>query len=476
MTSTEDLQTGGDTLTDANLHQPHTSRSSNEVKKSTRLMTIDVCLLSVPLSLLFTSVASLGNLQSSVNASLGTASMSVIYVAQVLSAAFLSTWMISKLGQKITITVSLLFSSAYIAVQFYPVPYTLLPAAFLFGLVKSPLLTAQYSLLTGMGSLYAELTGANIEACITRFFGIFFLIFLSCNVSGNLISSQVVPSDPPEANSSSVPALLGCGATFCERSQGNRTSSDISEAQRQTLAAIGLTLALMAPVAALLFSNSYKRYQPVSPTIKPSTRNQFFSTFRQMKKPYQLLMIPMLMWSGVQPTFMTADYTDAYVSCVLGVHMVGYTMVCYGVCDAISSILCSPVVKWVGRKPVFLFAAALNGGLIAFLFYWEPSPNHLPVFFVVSGLWGVSHAAWHTQAHALCGLMFGHDAEAAFSVYEMWLSVGHIVAYVCSSLLCVTSKIFVMLAFYSFAVAGYLLIEFLEWLTRQSNTDRKQSL
>jgi hypothetical protein len=31
------------------------------------------------------------------------------------------------------------------------------------------------------------------------------------------------------------------------------------------------------------------------------------------------------------------------------------------------------------------------------LIYWHPNPDHLPVFFVLAALWGLSDAVWQTQ-------------------------------------------------------------------------------
>lgn len=83
--------------------------------------------------------------------SLGTASLSVVYVAQLLSASFLPTWLIWKFGQRTTIAVSMFLSSVFIAAQYYPIVYTLVPAAAVYGTVASPLMTAQYTILTRVG-------------------------------------------------------------------------------------------------------------------------------------------------------------------------------------------------------------------------------------------------------------------------------------------------------------------------------------
>ena len=88
---------------------------------------------------------------------------------------------------------------------------------------------------------------------------------------------------------------------------------------------------------------------------------------------------------------------QAYVSCGLGVHMVGYVMICYGVCDALCSVSFSPLVKVVGRVPVFIMGAVVNFGVIISLIFWRPHPDDTPIFFILAALWGVSDAVWQTQ-------------------------------------------------------------------------------
>ena len=60
------------------------------------------------------------------------------------------------------------------------------------GFAAAPLWSAKCSYLTTSGLRYATLTGQDGDAVVTRFFGIFFLIFQSGQIWGNLISSLVL--------------------------------------------------------------------------------------------------------------------------------------------------------------------------------------------------------------------------------------------------------------------------------------------
>ncbi len=151
--------------------------------------------------------------QSSINEEdgLGVTSLSVLYAAIMVSCMFVPTWLISKLGCKWTIVCCQLCYSAYIGAQFYPTFGTLIPGAIILGLGAAPMWSAKCTYLTQVtlffldstlgvcglslcvaqvGNRYSQLSGEKTpEPCVSRFFGVFFMIFQTSSIWGNLISS-----------------------------------------------------------------------------------------------------------------------------------------------------------------------------------------------------------------------------------------------------------------------------------------------
>lgn len=70
--------------------------------------------------------------------------------------------------------------------------YTLIPTSVLLGLGAAPLWSAQGTYLTIMGNLQAGKVGKLGKDVVNQYFGIFFLVFQSSGVWGNLISSLVL--------------------------------------------------------------------------------------------------------------------------------------------------------------------------------------------------------------------------------------------------------------------------------------------
>ncbi|XP_018010588.1 UNC93-like protein isoform X2 [Hyalella azteca] len=425
----------------------------------------NIIVISIAFTFLFTAYNAMANLQSSINEELGTTSLAVLYGALVLSCMFVPPLLISKLKVKLTIAVCMLGYSAYMVAQFYPEYYTMIPGAILLGLGAAPMWSAKCTYLTEVGRIYAGITNQDTEVIVTRMFGIFFLFFQSSQVWGNLISSAVLSVDSELVDPEDATM---CGIHYCamDNHTSNSTVNEVTDAKRYTLSGIYLACALLSSVIVVLFVDPLSRFgdyesKKEAATMKDGVR-LLGATFRHLMHPYQLLIIPLTVWSGVEQAFIQGDFTSAFISCGLGVHMVGYVMICYGICDAVCSVCFSPIVKIVGRIPVFILGAVANAAIIILFFLWEPNSDDMPVFFIAAAVWGIADAVWQTQINAFYGIIFPGEAEAAFSNYRMWESIGFIITFVTNSTICIDTKLYIVIGFLSAGMTGYFIIEFLE--------------
>ena len=74
--------------------------------------------------------------------------MTTIYVALIFSCMFLPSAMIKHLTAKWTMCISMFCYSTYVAAQFYPEYYTLIPTAIVLGLAAAPMWSAKCKYLT----------------------------------------------------------------------------------------------------------------------------------------------------------------------------------------------------------------------------------------------------------------------------------------------------------------------------------------
>ena len=121
------------------------------------------------------------------------------------------------------------------------------------------------------------------------------------------------------------------------------------------------------------------------------------ATFKHMKKPYQMFIIPLTIWSGLEQGFFAADYTAGFISCIFGVGDVGWILITYGVCDAICSLSFGVIIKYTGRPPIYILGASINLAVTITLLTWSPDYEKKYIFFILAGMWGVADAVWQTQ-------------------------------------------------------------------------------
>ncbi|XP_072822312.1 protein unc-93 homolog A isoform X2 [Vicugna pacos] len=361
----------------------------------------NVLVVSLGFLLLFTAYGGLQNLQSSLysEAGLGVAALSTLYCGMLLSSMFLPPVLIQKLGCKWTIVTSMCCYVAFSLGNFYASWYTLVPTSVLLGLGAAPLWSAQGTYLTIMGNAHAEKAGKAGKDVVNQYFGIFFLIFQSSGVWGNLISSLVFGQTPTHG---AVPEeqLLSCGASDClmATASSNSTSHPSQELIYTLLGiytgsgvlAVLLTAVLLEPVKGAQRTREGKERAP-------RTWSALLSTFKLFRDKRLRLLVLLPLYSGFEQAFLAGDYTRSYATCALGIQYVGYVMICFAAVNALCSLLYGKLAAHTGRTALFALGAATHLSCILALLLWRPHPSQLAVFFVLSGLWGVADAVWQTQ-------------------------------------------------------------------------------
>lgn len=134
-------------------------------------------------------------------------------------------------------------------------------------------------------------------------------------------------------------------------------------------------------------------------------------------------------------------------------------MICFGVVNAICSILFGSIMKYIGRIPIIIVGCITHGVLIIVLLFWRPSPDSPIIFFVISGLYGVGDAVWQTQINGIYGALFRRNKEAAFSNYRLWESVGFVIAYAYSITLCARMKLYILFSVLILGILGWVIVE-----------------
>ncbi|KAF3831273.1 hypothetical protein GH733_000165 [Mirounga leonina] len=466
----------------------------------------NVLVVSFGFLLLFTAYGGLQSLQVSENTwwfcppqsslyseeGLGVTALSTLYGGVLLSSMFLPPLLIKKFGCKWTIVISMCCYVAFSLGNFYASWYTLIPTSILLGLGAAPLWSAQCTYLTITGNTQAEKVGKVGRDVLNQYFGIFFLIFQSSGVWGNLISSLVFGQMPTQE---AIPEeqLLSCGASDCLMAAASTNSTQRpSQMLVYTLLGIYTGSGILAVLLIAMFLEPIKDAQQESEGEKKLPFwSTLLSTLRLLRDKRLCLLGLLPLYSGFEQAFLAGDYTRSYTTCALGIQFVGYMMICFSATNSLCSVLYGSLSQHTGRIALYALGAVTHLSCIIALLLWKPHPHQLAVFFVFSGLWGVADAVWQTQNNgesplggpylgqrgghvvaedlpsrgprgALYGVLFEKNKEAAFANYRLWEALGFVIAFGYSTFLCVNIKLYILLGVLSLTMLAYGAVEYLE--------------
>ncbi|XP_004932254.2 UNC93-like protein [Bombyx mandarina] len=464
--------------------------SSNEKWRINR----NVFVLGFAFMIHFTAFHGTANLQSSVNSDdgAGTFTLAAIYFSLILSNILLPAVVIKWLGCKWTVSMSFITYMPFIAAQFYPKLYTLIPAGMMVGFGGGPLWCAKCTYLSVISEPYSKLSGIPAEVLVVRFFGLFFMFYQMAQIWGNLISSAILSSSLGEApflnetipstamtlitNASEIPPLdfrATCGANFCSSSasHGNSNLKPPSTAKINLIAGVYLACMAIAVLLVAVGVDALTRYTSGrTPASRGKSGLQLLAvTLRQLRHKYQLLLLPVIGYIGAEQAFMAADFTQAYVGCAYGISNIGFVMICFGAWNAIAAPLAGALVKTTGRYPVMVTALVLNLCTLTVLLLWRPNPDQWLVFYGLAAVWGAADAVWLVQVNALSGILFPGHEEAAYSNFRLWEATGSVLAYGSAPYLCVRTRLQILLGLLIVGFTGYTIIELMEYRVKRAH-------
>lgn len=430
----------------------------------------NVVVIGVGFMFLFTAFQNMASLQSSLNPSdgIGVYTLAIIYATIILSCMFLPTLIIKKLKAKCSMVVCQLCYTLYIVAQFYPKWGTLIPASIFLGFAAAPMWSAKCTYLSQMGTYASKQKGISSEAVINKFFGIFFMLFQSWGIWGNIVSSTVLKPDADEYMAPTEAQLEKCGAGFVagyKHFDGDETK-EVEKSKVYLLSSIYLVFAIIGPLIILLLLDPLRRYgenNRNNQTAKEGFELLLATLTHFIKNKYQILIFPLTIWSGLEQGWFGATFTAGYITCPVGIHNIGYILICYAVTDAVFSFTFGWILKKIGRVPVFTLATLLNMATMAVCLHWTPHQGEVKYLYAFAVLWGMGDAVWQTQINAFYGVLFAGDEEPAFANYRLWESMGFLMAYLIGNNTVTSTFLYILIGWLVVSYLGYFTIELLEY-------------
>ncbi|CAL1261114.1 unnamed protein product [Larinioides sclopetarius] len=286
------------------------------------------------------------------------------------------------------------------------------------------------------------------------FFGMHGLIYHFATVSNSLMSYYVLKTGDKEDYNKST--NFSCGANFCHFNEKSFESSivEVPNSTRFLLIGVCIACGIVAPFLILFLDRMAKRTKDVK-----LSWDHIFSTIKYIKKKDQLFLIPFTIGASLCRAFYIVDFTKAYIACAWNISHIGLVTAIFGATSAFSSIISGTVIKTVGRRFVMVLCHILTVANFVFLFFWNPVAQHSSLFYVQSSIFGIISGISNLQTKAFYGIIFEGDEETAFSSCNFYTSIGWVLPFIYGNLLCVSVKIYIVLAFSSTGLIGYLFAE-----------------
>ncbi|KAL8624697.1 hypothetical protein ACOMHN_038243 [Nucella lapillus] len=432
------------------LHKWWRSGSSIEGKEIRNTLVVGVAF-----QLIFTAHFAIQNLQSSLHEEeyLGVSALGCLYATSIFSSIFAPT-IIGLLGLKGCLVLAWLTHMLYTLAQFYPTWQTMVPASVLLGALTGPTWTAQGVYVSACAFSFSRRSPHSPYTILSRFNGLFFTMYETRQMLGNILSSIVLRHGV--GNRSQEIIFKYCGHRDCPASE-NVTNIEEPEAMViHSMLAIYIALQVVALLLTIVFLTPLSQSEWWS---RAPIRETAISWFKTLVGTRMGFLVPFLVFQAIQQGMLLSEYTKSYISCPIGIHMVGFVMATHGATSAMFVYIFSRLARRTGRYPLFALAAVLTLCLLVVLYDWTPREDQQALIFVFPIIWGIGEGIWQTQTNSMIAVMFWKRKESAFANYQTWRAVGFTFIFSFHSVLCVHVKIAITITLLIVGMILYTAVE-----------------
>ena len=418
----------------------------------------------------------LGTIQSSLHADdgVGTTTTSVIYGVFALSSLFFTPLIIRICGLKWTIVISMFPALLWIAANGVGVWATMIPASILVGLFGAPVWIAHGSYTMEMAKEYAKQTNQMVDKVATLFYGLFGTFRMTGYVFGDIISSTVLSKGRSENFSEPDDETIEqyCGMNDCPWLEMNITTfEDPPKTVVWSLLAVYATFNVIAIIIGCIFLDPLPQYlQPEKQPIKQDISGLLVSVIKLIKTRRIWFLIMMNIYSSSISVFLYADFSRSWVTCALGIWMVGMVFM---VCHILSAIMCVTsgfLAGYTQRFPFIIFSLVIILATMLYIVFWPINKYDEWVYFImISGI-SLHKSIFDPIMIALHVIAYPNNAQGSLGCYNFFWCVNATIMYGYSYYICSDIKVYIQFGMISVGYLGYFLID---WdVSKRNNTER----
>ncbi|XP_065916825.1 protein unc-93 homolog A-like isoform X2 [Dysidea avara] len=422
--------------------------------------------LGTAMHLIFSSFSSIQNLQTSISGErVGLISLTVIYVFFVMS-TISANMVVKAIGTKYTIVIVFMCHAVYVACNFYPSYFTLIPGSALLGLVSGPLWTSVTVYIAELATAYALHRNIPVSNVVSYFNGIFFVFFFASFITGNVISSVVYFAfqTDRDLDSNVTDVCIDSNSDSVHKPQVEEYII-IGIYQLQDIVGVCVAVFLLSklPETTALGNLCSNKTIALFKTCLKQFGRQFFSL-------KSFLPVGLVCANATDMGYLYGTFTLVYITECVGVKWVGFSLMTYGVSSTIGSYSTGKLLSYIPRYVIIVLNLLLMLGLLVFLLLWDREPSYVVVF-LVPILWGICDAVWNTTTTSFFGIVFESDRETGYSIQRLWQAIAFSVLFVCSLFF---NTLWLLLAIFIVTMPMFLIAEW-EYSDEMKNSFSKCS-
>ena len=410
---------------------------------------------------------------------LGYWSIACIYITFTLSSLLLSSAFVIAATVKWSLFIGSILYLSFIVANIWPDWVTLVPGALVLGFGASIIWAAQGAYVTNAALAYAHVAGKPPRSSVGLFNGIFFGIFQLSMLIGNLISSLILSSGGGSSNNGSSASSADSGDEASWDASESLLSASSSEGinPRAKMLFYSYTGICSAGVIGLLLlpkpQESHKAAAAAGagadsaaeleakPKIK-SPLERVIGAVVLLKEPRMFLMVPYLLFTGLEQAFVFGDFTKQFVRELHGVQNVGFVMSVFGSVDSVFSFALGRLADRIGARWIGYTGAALLAVFLGTIRFFRSTAFGvtLPAAFMWAALLGVADACmFGVFCNAATATLFHDRAEAAFSNVKVFQAGGTALMFFLGPILTFNIKIIIISATLVVAVIAVIILD-----------------
>ncbi|KAJ1265910.1 hypothetical protein BS78_08G109700 [Paspalum vaginatum] len=362
---------------------------------SRRSHAADARILSASFLFVFSAYSAAQNLESTVNTDgdLGTVSLGILYTSSTLFSV-VAPPVVTRLGPKCALVFGTSGYVLFILANLVPTWYTMVPASLYLGFSASIIWVGQGTYLTLVALSHARDNNLPEGPTLGKFSGEFWAVIASTQVLGNLLSLALL------RNGKDGESVTGKNMLFV------------------------VFLGCMIVGIVLMCFLSKREEKGVNDPVHSSIGAMLNYVIAPLKDRKMLLIIPLMVYTGLQHAFVWAIFTKSVVTPVLGISGVGGAMAIYGAADAVCALVTGCLTSGLYSAIFIVSAGAIVQAVVLFclLVFYSPIVGVLGAVapLLVGALWGVGDGMLNTELNVVLGLLFEDSKEAAFAQFKIW--------------------------------------------------------